>query len=288
MKNVRIIGNVLIKNEIAVQSINFKKYLPIGKPKILIDFLSTWGIDEIIVLDINGSIKDSTYLKDNLKEITKNSNTPISAGGGIKNIKDVENLIRGGADKVVINSNGILNPKLIKKSALEFGNQAVIGSIDVKKVDNNYNVFTHSGTKQSKFSLIETINIYEENQVGEILINSIDNDGLKKGFDIKLIKIIKSQTQLPTIICGGAGNFDHFGKIMKYNLSGIASGNFLSFTEHSIKNLKYYLKNLKKNNEIRYEKNNDKKIFDFEFRYSKKNDELLESLKYKKIIKNKI
>lgn len=288
MKNVRIIGNVLIKNEIAVQSINFKKYLPIGKPKILIDFLSTWGIDEIIVLDINGSIKDSTYLKDNLKEITKNSNTPISAGGGIKNIKDVENLIRGGADKVVINSNGILNPKLIKKSALEFGNQAVIGSIDVKKVDNNYNVFTHSGTKQSKFSLIESIKIYEENQVGEILINSIDNDGLKKGFDIKLIKIIKSQTQLPTIICGGAGNFDHFGKIMKYNLSGIASGNFLSFTEHSIKNLKYYLKNLKKNNEIRYEKNNDKKIFDFDFRYSKKDDELLESLKYKKIINNKI
>ena len=288
MKNVRIIGNVLIKNEIAVQSINFKKYLPIGKPKILIDFLSTWGIDEIIVLDINGSIKDSTYLKDNLKEITKNSNTPISAGGGIKNIKDVENLIRGGADKVVINSNGILNPKLIKKSALEFGNQAVIGSIDVKKVDNNYNVFTHSGTKQSKFSLIENIKIYEENQVGEILINSIDNDGLKKGFDIKLIKIIKSQTQLPTIICGGAGNFDHFGKIMKYNLSGIASGNFLSFTEHSIKNLKYYLKNLKKNNEIRYEKNNDKKIFDFDFRYSKKDDELLESLKYKKIINNKI
>lgn len=288
MKNVRIIGNVLIKNEIAVQSINFKKYLPIGKPKILIDFLSTWGIDEIIVLDINGSIKDSTYLKDNLKEITKNSNTPISAGGGIKNIKDVENLIRGGADKVVINSNGILNPKLIKKSALEFGNQAVIGSIDVKKVDNSYNVFTHSGTKQSKFSLIETIKIYEENQVGEILINSIDNDGLKKGFDIKLIKIIKSQTQLPTIICGGAGNFDHFGKIMKYNLSGIASGNFLSFTEHSIKNLKYYLKNLKKNNEIRYEKNNDKKIFDFDFRYSKKDDELLESLKYKKIINNKI
>ena len=143
-------------------------------------------------------------------------------------------------------------------------------------------------SKQSKFSLIETIKIYEENQVGEILINSIDNDGLKKGFDIKLIKIIKSQTQLPTIICGGAGNFDHFGEIMKYNLSGIASGNFLSFTEHSIKNLKYYLKNLKKNNEIRYEKNNDKKIFDFDFRYSKKDDELLESLKYKKITNNKI
>jgi len=288
MKNVRIIGNVLIKDEIAVQSINFKKYLPIGKPKILIDFLSTWGIDEIIVLDIKGSIKNNSYLKNNLKEITKNTNTPVSAGGGIKNIKDVESLIRGGADKVVINSNGILNPKLIKKSALEFGNQAIIGSIDVKRIDNNYNVFTHSGTKQSKFSLIETVKIFEENQVGEILINSIDNDGLKKGFDTKLIKIIKSQTQLPTIICGGAGNFDHFSKIMKYNLSGIASGNFLSFTEHSIKNLKFYLKNLKKNNEIRYEKINDKKVFNFQFRYSKKDDELLESLKYKKIIKNRI
>ena len=288
MKNVRIIGNVLIKDEIAVQSINFKEYLPIGKPKILIDFLSMWGIDEIIILDIKGSIKNNFYLKNNLKEITQNSNTPISAGGGIKSIKDVENLIRGGADKVVINSCGISNPNLIKKSALEFGNQAVIGSIDVKKVNNNYIVFTHSGKKKSKFSIFDAIKIYEENQAGEILINSIDNDGLKKGFDIKLIEIIKSQTQLPIIICGGAGNFQHYAEIMKYNLSGIAAGNFLSFTEHSVNNLKYYLKKLKKNNEIRFEKNNDRKNFDFQFRYSKKNDKLLELLKYKKIIKNEI
>ena len=133
MRSVRIIGSVLIKNNIAVQSKNFNRYLPLGKPKILIDFLNDWGADEIVVLDIKSSIKDNSFLKENLSVITSNCNTPISAGGGIRNIYDVETFIRRGADKVIINTFGILSPKLINKAAIEFGNQAIIGAIDVKK-----------------------------------------------------------------------------------------------------------------------------------------------------------
>ena len=288
MRSVRIIGSVLIKNEIAVQSINFSKYLPVGNPKILIDFLNDWGADEIIVLDIKGSINKNLFLKEKLKKITCNCNTPISAGGGIKNINDVEVLIRGGADKVIINTFGILNPKLLNQAALEFGNQAIIGAIDVKRKNNNYEVFTHSGTTKSKFSLDEIIKIYEDNQVGEIFINSIDNDGKKNGFDKTLVKKISSLTRLPIIISGGAGSFNHFEEILKENISGIASGNFLNFTEHSIKNLKYFLNVVKKFKEIRYEKNMNIKNFDFNYRYTKKDDKFLDELKYKEIIKNEI
>ncbi len=288
MRSIRIIGSVLIKNRIAVQSINFNKYLPLGKPKILIDYLNNWGADEIIVLDIKSSINNDTFLKEKLKEITTNCNTPISAGGGIKNIHDVENIIRGGADKVIINSFGINNPKLLNQAALEFGNQAVIGAIDVKKDNNNYQIFTHSGTIKSKFSLDEVIKIYEDNQVGEIFINSINNDGKKKGFDKELIKKVCSLTQLPIIISGGAGNFDHFTEVLKENISGIASGNFLNFTEQSIKNLKYYLHVIKGFKEVRYERKDNMQSFDFDFRYSKKDDQILNQLTYKKILKNEI
>ena len=279
MRSVRIIGSVLIKNNIAVQSKNFNRYLPLGKPKILIDFLNDWGADEIVVLDIKSSIKDNSFLKENLSVITSNCNTPISAGGGIRNIYDVETFIRRGADKVIINTFGILSPKLINKAAIEFGNQAIIGAIDVKKKKNNYEVYTHSGTIKSKFSLEEIVKIYEDNQVGEIFINSIDNDGKKNGFDKTIIQKVNSLTELPITISGGAGNFNHFAEILTENISGIASGNFLNFTEHSIKNLKYFLNIKKKFKEIRYEKNENHKNFDFNFRYTKKEDQFLDDLK---------
>lgn len=288
MNSIRLIGNVLVKENIAVQSINFKKYLPIGSPKILIEYLNKWGIDEIIILNIKGSIIKDNYLKKNLKIITQNCNTPVSAGGGIKSLKDVESLIRGGADKVVINSYGILNKELIKKSALEFGNQAIIASIDIKRVNNKFEAYIKSGTEKSKYSILDTIKFYEDNQAGELFINSIDNDGKKNGFDVELFGQIQSLSSLPTIICGGAGNFNQFINIIKLNPSGISSGNFLNFTEHSVKNLKYYL-NIKKNyNQIRFQRDVKEKNFDFMFRSTKLDDKKLEELKYRKIEKIEI
>ena len=288
MKNQRIIAVINIVNNIAVQSIGFKKYLPLGKPNILIEFLNSWGVDEITILNIKASISENSLFRDSLKMMTKSAFVPIAAGGGIKSVNEVEKIIRGGADKVVINSYGILNPLLFKKSAIEFGNQAIVGSIDVKKINNRYIVFIHSGTVRTKYNLEEGIKILEDNYVGEILINSIDRDGTKTGFDENIVKLAKKNTTLPITICGGAGNFDHFRKILKYNLSGIAAGNFFNFTEQSVKNLKYFIKYKCSNNFIRFEDKPDNKSFDRDFRTSYKGDLLLEKLKYKRVSQEKI
>lgn len=285
----RIIGVITIYQDIAVQSIGFQKYLPIGKPEIAISFLDSWGIDEIVVLDIKGSSKNKINLFKKLKNYTKNCHTPITAGGGIKSLKDIENLIRNGADKVMINSYSLINKNLIKDGIKEFGSQAIMVGLDIKKIKNNYEVFYFSGQQKSKYSFKDTLKILENSGAGEIFINSIDRDGKKNGYDLNLAKIVKSNIKLPLIFCGGAGSANDFLKILPYNISGIAAGNFFHFTEHSVIFLKKYLNKFHKEL-IRLDANISCRhnFSDLNFRPTKANDEYLENLKFKKITKNYI
>ena len=133
MLTTRIVGVINILNNIAVQSINFKKYLPIGRPDIAISYLNKWGVDEIVVLDIKGSVNGGRELHKSLPSYVTDCQAPIAAGGGVSNLVDIENLIRNGADKVVINSFAHNNPKIIDVGAREFGEQAIVVSVDVRK-----------------------------------------------------------------------------------------------------------------------------------------------------------
>lgn len=236
----RIIGVINILNGVAVQSLNFKKFLPIGNPKIAIEYLYSWGIDEIVLLNIS---RNKESLK-SVPKLLKNCFVPISIGGGIGSIKDVDFLIKNGADKVLINTNLINNNKLPKEISKKYGKQSLIISIDVKKLNKDYIVFTNSGKKNTKKKLEEIVILAENSGAGEILINSIDRDGSKKGFDLKLIQIAKKYTNIPINICGGAGKVSDFSDALKCNPSGICAANFFHFKEQRVRILKNELMKL--------------------------------------------
>ena len=178
MNKIRLIGIINIMNNIVVQSIGFKSYLPIGNPSIYINFLNQWGIDEIVVVDIKGSLKKKNYICYNIQDYIKNCFVPISAGGGIKKFGDVKKLLNRGADKIIFNTIAYSDFNLLNLTAKTYGNQAVILSIDVKFFNNNFYLFSHSGTKKQKITIEEIIKRANNEGVGEIFINSIDNDGM--------------------------------------------------------------------------------------------------------------
>jgi len=288
MLTTRIIGVINILNDIAVQSVNFSDYLPIGKPEIVVNYLDRWGIDEIVLLDINGSNKNFFELDQYLPEYIFNCQTPVAAGGGVKNLVDIESLIRNGADKVVINSNAHLSPKIIENGAKEFGEQAIIVSIDVKNIEGEYIVFANSGLNKLDLSLNEVIMQAQDYGAGEIIINSIDKDGSGEGFDFELFTLVRNIASIPIIGIGGAGKAEHFLKVHPIGLSGLGAGNFFHYSEHSVIILKQYLKNNNCNVRLdTYADYKNAKIFSNN-RLSSSSDKDLESLRFDYIPEEKI
>ena len=288
MLTTRIIGILNILDGIVVQSVNFSKYLPIGNPSIAVDFLNKWGIDEIIIQDIKASVNLKCQLYKLLPKYVQNCQVPIAAGGGIKTLNDVENLIRNGADKVIINSAAHSNPEVINEGAKEFGDQAIVISIDVKKLDDSYVIFTNSGTKRIGLNLIDFINMVEDFGVGEIILNSIDRNGTKQGYDLDLLELVYNNTSLPLIGNGGVSRAHHFNEAMPLRLSGLAAGNFFHYTEHSVLTIKSYLKKQKNNIRVDSYANYLNSKFSLNERVLVPDDKTLENLKFNFIPEEKI
>ena len=246
MKKKRLIPVLLLQNGYLVQSKGFNSFQNLGNPVHAVKRLSQWGSDELIYLDIsrnnNYDIKrDDLKYKNNpnflsiIKEISKVTFMPITIGGKIKTLKDVEKRLKVGADKVAINSAVLKNPNLINEIAKEFGSQSLVVSIDVKIVNNEYRIFSDGGTKIVNYNLEEWINIVVKNGAGEILINSIDRDGAKKGYDIKLLKIVQKKSKIPVIACGGVGNWSHFYEgFKKTNVDAVAAANMFHYVDQSV------------------------------------------------------
>jgi len=228
MLTTRIVGGINILDGIAVQSLGFKRYLPIGKPEIVVDYLNQWGIDDIVVLDIESSVAGECSLYQKLAGYTENCRTPVSAGGGIRTVHDIERLISNGADKVVINTKAHEDPSIIRLGAQKFGEQAIVVSIDVARVDNEYKVFVQSGNRMIKQSLFEILKQCQDCGAGEIFINSIDRDGSKKGYDLELFNYVTTNVSIPIVGCGGVGKAGHFLDAFPLKLSGLAAGNFFT------------------------------------------------------------
>jgi len=237
----RIIGIVNIKDGVAVQSINFVNFLPIGDPAIIVDFLYRWGIDEIVMLDISRDINfDKRFFK-KLKLYTKNIFVPIAVGGGIKDISHAHYLFRNGADKVIINTEFFNNPDLVKKISNKFGKQSVVISLDFKRVNKKFQIFSNNGRKIEKEKVEKFLDKAQNLGAGELIINSINRDGSKMGFDNSLINFVEKNTNLPFNIVGGAGREEDFAKAMSSQANGICAGNFFLFKEHSVLSTKKYL-----------------------------------------------
>ena len=235
MLKKRLIACLLLKKDLIVQSVGFNKYLPIGSPLFPLERLNKWDVDEIIFLDISAFKEKRKFYPKILEILSKSCFVPLTVGGGITNVDDVRKLIRSGADKVSINSSAIDNPQLITEIADIFGTQCAVVSMDCKlDKDGVYRVYTNSGKTPTNLVATEWAKKVEKLGAGEIFLNSIDRDGYKTGYDIKLIKQITDVVSIPVIACGGVGDFSHFASgIVDGNASAVAAGNIFHYIEHS-------------------------------------------------------
>lgn len=259
MLKKRIIPVVLLKNGWIVQSRNFNTYQNLGNPTNTVKRLMEWCSDEIIYLDITKNKKydlrreDQNYpnrknFKQILKDISKIAFVPITVGGNIKNISDIEYYLYNGADKISINSQSLIDNKLILQASKYFGSQSIVLSIDAKKIKNEYYVYNHIINKVTNIKVVDWIEYNTARGAGEIFLNSVDNDGKGNGFDLALIYKTKKICKVPLIICGGAGKEKHFkDAIIKTNIDALAAANFFHYKDQSVFFLKKYLTDYKFN-----------------------------------------
>ncbi|MDD2245368.1 MAG: imidazole glycerol phosphate synthase subunit HisF, partial [Dysgonamonadaceae bacterium] len=208
------------------------------------------GADELVFLDITATIEKRKTLIDLVERVAKEINIPFTVGGGIRSLNDAKAIIKAGADKISINSEAVKNPKLITELADQLGSQCVVLAIDTKFVDNNWKVYIHGGKTSTPLLTVDWAKKGEELGAGEILLTSMNNDGMKQGFAIEITKQIAESVSIPVIASGGAGKMEHFAEVFqKTKVSAALAAGIFHFGEISIPELKTYLQ--KQNIQIR-------------------------------------
>ena len=242
----RIIPCLDVKNGRVVKGVNFKGLNDVSSPIDLARYYSENGADELVFYDITASFEGRQLFTDILKEVASQIFIPLTVGGGIETVDDFDRVLKCGADKVSVNSGAIKNPSLISQAAKKYGDQCVVLSVDVKRVDGQFHVFAKGGREDTGIEAINWIKNGVNNGAGEIVVNSIDTDGVKGGFDLEMLDAVCNVVNVPVIASGGAGNIEHFVKLFK-TLPGVDAGlaaSIFHFGEVKINDLK---KNLKDN-----------------------------------------
>ena len=240
----RIIPCLDVKDGRVVKGVNFLGLADVSSPVKLAEFYSSCGADELVFYDITASFEGRKLFTDILTEVASKIFIPLTVGGGINTLDDFDRVLKCGADKVSVNSGAIKNPNLIYEAAQKYGDQCVVLSVDVKRVDGKFCVFAKGGRENTGLDAIEWIKQGEKNGAGEIVVNSIDTDGVKGGFDIELLKIVNDVVNVPVIASGGAGNIQHFVDLFN-EIPAIDAGlaaSIFHFGEVEIKDLKQVLK----------------------------------------------
>ena len=240
----RIIPCLDVRNGRVVKGVNFEGLSDVSSPVELADFYSKCGADELVFYDITASAEGRALFTDILCEAAKRVFIPLTVGGGINTVDDFDRVLKCGADKVSVNSGAIRNPKLIYEAAKRYGDQCVVISADVKRVDGVFRVFAKDGRENTGMEAIEWIKHCVDSGAGEVVLNSIDTDGVKGGFDIEMLAKVCDVVNVPVIASGGAGCIDDFTKLFKALPkvdAGLAASIF-HFGEVSIKELKEELK----------------------------------------------
>lgn len=236
----RIIPCLDVKNGRVVKGVNFKGLSDVSSPIELAKYYSDNGADELVFYDITASFEGRQLFTDILREVASQIFIPLTVGGGINTIDDFDRVLKCGADKVSVNSGAIKNPQLIGQAAKKYGDQCVVLSVDIKRVDNAFHVFAKGGREDTGIEAIEWIKQGVESGAGEIVVNSIDTDGVKGGFDLEMLDKVCQAVNVPVIASGGAGNMEHFVELFKTLPSvdaGLAASIF-HFGQVKIKDLK--------------------------------------------------
>jgi cyclase len=215
MVTKRIIPCLDVKDGRVVKGVNFAGLSDVSSPVELGKYYSDNGADELVFYDITASSDGRRLFTDILKEVASNIFIPLTVGGGINTLEDFDRVLKCGADKVSVNSGAIKNPALISDAAKRYGDQCVVLSVDVKRVDGKFTVFAKGGRENTGIDALEWIKCGAESGAGEIVLNSIDTDGVKRGFDIEMLKAVSEIVSIPVIASGGAGNTDDFVTLFK-------------------------------------------------------------------------
>lgn len=236
----RIIPCLDVKDGRVVKGKNFLGLKDVSSPVSLAKYYSESGADELVFYDITASFEGRALFTDILKEVSRQIFIPLTVGGGINAVSDFDRVLKCGADKVSVNSGAIRNPKLISEAAKLYGNQCVVLSVDVKRVNDEFRVFAKGGREDTGIEALGWIKHCVELGAGEVVVNSIDTDGVKGGFDTELLGKVCSLVNVPVIASGGAGSINHFVELFKAVPTidaGLAASVF-HFGEIAIKDLK--------------------------------------------------
>ncbi len=240
----RIIPCLDVKNGRVVKGVNFEGLSDVSSPVELADYYSRAGADELVFYDITASVEGRQIFTDILKEAASKIFIPLTVGGGITTLDDFERVLKCGADKVSVNSGAVKNPSIIEQAAKKYGDQCVVLSADIKRVDGKFKVFKNGGRVNTEIDALEWIKFGVDSGAGEIVVNSIDTDGVKQGFDLEMLEAVCNIVSVPVIASGGAGGIDDFTKLFQ-SLPGVDAGlaaSIFHFGEVTIDELKRELR----------------------------------------------
>lgn len=239
----RIIPCLDIRNGRVVKGVNFEGIQDVEDPVVLAKHYNDSGADELVFYDITASFEGRGLFSDVLKDVASNIFIPLTVGGNINSLDDFDRVLKSGADKVSVNTGAIKNPILIRDAAQKYGDQCVVLSMDVKRVDGKFMIFAKGGRENTGIDAIEWAKKCTSYGAGEIVVNSINTDGVKNGFDIEMLQAICDVVAVPVIASGGAGNMEHF-KTLFDTVPGVDAGlaaSIFHFGEIKINDLKEYL-----------------------------------------------
>ena len=206
----RIIPCLDVRDGRVVKGVNFEGLADVSSPVELGKYYSAHGAGELVFYDITASAEGRGLFTDILREVARNIFIPLTVGGGINTLEDFDRVLKCGADKVSVNSGAIRSPQLVADAAKKYGDQCVVLSVDVKRVDGKFMVFARGGRENTGMDALEWITRCEKMGAGEIVVNSIDTDGVKKGFDLELLEAVCERVSVPVIASGGAGCIEDF------------------------------------------------------------------------------
>ena len=241
LKN-RIIPCLDVKNGRVVKGINFVDLKDAGDPVEQAKIYSDGGADEICFLDITASNENRDTIFDVVERTSKKCFVPLTVGGGVRSIDDINKLLNCGADKVSINTSAVQNSKVVTESSKKFGSQCIVVAIDAKKNGKSWEIFTHGGRNSTGIDAEDYAKKMEDCGAGELLVTSMDRDGTQLGYDIELVSKISSKVNIPVIASGGVGDLDHLVDGIKLgNASAVLAASIFHYGKYSIKQVKEYL-----------------------------------------------
>ncbi|MBQ0004317.1 MAG: imidazole glycerol phosphate synthase subunit HisF [Clostridiales bacterium] len=236
----RIIPCLDVKDGRVVKGVNFENLGDVNSPVALAEYYSSCGADELVFYDITASSDGRKLFTEILTETARNVFIPLTVGGGISTIEDFDRVLKCGADKVSVNSGAIRNPELIREASQLYGDQCVVISADIKRVDGEFHVFAKGGREDTGMEAISWIKKCVDLGAGEVVVNSIDTDGVKNGFDLEMLKAVCEAVNVPVIASGGAGSIEDFITLFKEipDIDAGLAASVFHFGEVEIKELK--------------------------------------------------